>query len=323
MSYFEKWKKVEAESSAGEFRIIRIDDSLVDLYLGLSKNHNRCVILKLSSDTQCKLPNSIKDNLKLELYGKENYLVLQLLNADFNDVFDELIKSIHQEIKKATDEAEVLSSFMSRYYKWSSFFSNKSVELSKSELIGLLGELYYLFETLTKLDNDSDVNKIQSSWVGIYGALHDFEFDNKTVEVKTTLYSKREITISSKHQLESQVDKHLELVTYTIEEDYSTNSLSLGSVLARIKECVEKNNGDFSITLDALNQKSLGLNNIKSYDNHRFLVLIKNLYACEHEMFPKLTPQNTSSKIKKIEYVLNTDEIKEFISKTVSYHNEN
>lgn len=307
------WKELNYTGNS-EFEFTRIDDgaSIPEMNIGLNSKLNRCLLLELPKAHNVDFQTSVKQNLTLSFFGDTGYIVLELTENSFTDLFNDLIVSLYQRIYKLSDVNEYSKIFIQMFYKWSEFFDDKKSEkLSQDIIKGLFGELF----TLKELIKDSDslhLNDLLNSWKGPYDKGHDFELDQKNIEVKTKEISKSSVKISSEHQLEVDMDKPLELLVISVETNHIKGQ-SISDLLADTKDIIINKLGDYSIVLTALSQKNITSQNIFQYDNYKFEAIEEVVYDCMQSNFPKLTKTNTPKAIGSIQYTLHLHYLSEFI----------
>jgi hypothetical protein len=130
--------------------------------IGLNLNLQRCLILELPKQTTLTLPNVIKQNLSLEYHENSKSVCIILLDNIFYDLFDDFILSIFNRIAEISDSDEYLREFIHSFYKWSSFFEDKKTHrLTKNDVKGLFGELFFLKNLL--LNNPLNVDNFLKS----------------------------------------------------------------------------------------------------------------------------------------------------------------
>ncbi|PLX70372.1 MAG: hypothetical protein C0602_06060 [Denitrovibrio sp.] len=300
-------------SGENEFEFLRIDAvAIPELHLGLKSNNNRCLLLELPKNNALDFRTTIKKNLTLSMHKNSAYLVLELTNNLFRELFNDLVISIYTQIYQLSDVDEYSRLFIRIFYKWSEFFeNNKHNRLSAEEIIGLFGELYYLSQLIISA-SVQNINNVLLSWRGPYGNTHDFVLDKKHVEIKTRMISTAEIKISSEYQLEPSAGKRLELVIVLIDESFP-NGDSISTVLQNIKYSIQLNKGDFSIVLDALSKNGVTTTNATDYDNYRFEVIRATTYNCDDINFPKLTRSGIPEAVVNAKYSLMVDKLAQYI----------
>ena len=306
------WKNFKYCGKA-EFEFVRVDkgSSIPQINIGFNSKVNRCLLLELPFPYKIDFLTTIKQNLTLSYFNDTGYVVLELTDNSYFDLFNDLIISIYQRIYKLSEVEEYSNIFIQMFYKWSEFFDDKkSNKLSQDIIKGLFGELFIL-KTLIIDTSSLYLNDLLSSWKGPYDKGHDFVFDKKNIEVKTKDISKSNVKISSEYQLEKEFAKDLELLVLSVENNY-IEGISLSKLLNEVKEEIIKKMGDFSIVLTALSQKNITTQNISEYDNYCFKAKEKIIYECNDE-FPKLTKSNIHEAISGITYTLQLKQLERFI----------
>lgn len=306
-----KWHLITAVSSSS-IKSVRIDSiSIPDLFLGLNPELKRCLILKLPTIYHPDFQSSVKQNLSLELFSETKWVVLTLLDEQYNDLFDDLIFSIYDKISSIPEPPRYVSEFLKIYYKWSEFFQeNQTNGLSDDNVRGIFGELMVLDELL-KTTVSAEINNTLNSWKGPYDTGHDFIGEQKNIEVKTKINSVVHVRISSEFQLQPELGKELELMVVNIELD-PLNGISLKDIVAVIKDRVVSKLGDYTILLKSLSQKGLTIRNLTNYDHLKFSALNLVTYSVGVD-FPRLIRTNLPDAINTVSYKLNLGLIQQYI----------
>lgn len=314
-----KWSGLSENPVTSGFRSLRISSECVpDLFLGVSNDGKRSLILALPDKKILNFTGIKKEYLSIDYYKKENLIVLQSLDNNFFDLFDDLILSLYLGIKHLSNVDDYSKYFIQTFHRWSLFFEDKkSDKLSEEEVKGLFGELLVL-KLFVKNKGSAELDSVISAWVGPYDDGHDFSFDAFDVEVKTKNHSSLDINISSEYQLESEIGKGLELFVVSVEFD-STVGLSIKELVVEIKDYIVSNFGDTSIFLKALFQKGLTLNNLHLYDIYRFKPVEIVVYNCCINKFPKLSRSNIPNEVLEVKYKLRTSLLDEFVINKISY----
>ena len=313
-----KWLSIDVKDITG-FRYIRLDkNSKPEFNIGFNSNGCRCIILELPKGFSFDFNFVKKENLSIRNIKKENYIVIELLNINYNDLFNDLLLSLYQKIKDITHAQDYSNEFVLTFGKWIEFFENdRKNQLSEEQIQGLFGELFVLNEYLKK-SNPSTINSLLSSWKGLYDSANDFEFDLKNVEVKTKKDSILFVKISSEYQLEKELDKSLELLVVSVRIDL-INGKSIFDMLLEIIKLLRETLGDLSILYRALNQKGLTVENLKQYNNHRFIVTKTESFNAGHIDFPKLSISNIDSEILNLKYKLRVTQLDEYLIESKKY----
>lgn len=305
------WNKI-IPSREGEFEYKLLSkESIPQLNIGFNKKSQRCLILELPFDFDKPFQQFEKENLSLKYFKKEKCLCIILNDDFFKDLFDDLILSIYSKIYNISNTEEYSELFTRHFFKWSSFFENKKTDgLTRDQVKGLIGELFYLKNLL--LNSELIVDDILLSWRGPYDEGHDFVFEFTDYEIKTIESSKNNVRISSEFQLESEKGKELLLVVIFVNTDIK-NGLSLKSLINDIKTIVLNKLGDNLIFINALAQKGLTIGDLDQYEIYRYTPIEEISYDSNRENFPKLIRSSIPEEINKINYNIRLNLIEEFI----------
>jgi hypothetical protein len=299
-------------SGKGEFEYQLLSKQTIpQLNIGYNKKVQRCLILELPLKFDKAFQQFEKENLSLKYFSKERCLCIVLNDEYFKDLFDDLILSIYHKIFNISNPEEYSELFTRHFFKWSAFFENKKTDgLTRDQIKGLIGELFYLKNLL--LSKDHDVDELLISWRGPYDERHDFVFEFTDYEIKTIESSKNDIRISSEFQLESEKGKELELVVIFVNPD-NEKGLSLNTLIKEIKTIVHNKLGDNSIFINALAQKGLMIGDLEQYEIYRYTPIEEISYDCTRDNFPKLTPSTLPEQINNLKYNIRLNLIDEFI----------
>lgn len=125
-------------------------------------------------------------------------LVLSLEEPARRDLFAAVCSDCLRAVMRGDDEAEddLLSVFAARLSAWRAFLRDQTGALSRSEMIGIIGELL-LFSQLADIGADA-----LDTWKAPDDGLHDFELAGGSIEVKTSLGGARRLHISTLDQLD-------------------------------------------------------------------------------------------------------------------------
>jgi hypothetical protein len=311
-----KWSAIALPQKA-KFSYQRIDSLCIpELRVGLSSQNKRCLILKINSKLKFEFKQDEKQNLKTYYDNDEKSIVIELKDAFYNQLFTDLVISLYQLIKDVTEEEKSTELFINTVDYWSDFLKSKrQYFLSEEEIQGLYGELVFLEHLI---DNSTiSINQILKSWRGPYSAIHDFQFTDKNIEVKTKHENSNVIFIASEKQLEPEYGKELELVVVNV---LRVNGLgdTLKQAVDRIRLKVLNMGGESSIISDALAEKKLSFANLIDYESYLYKPKSLEFYDCVHVDFPKLISRELNNALHNISYnlTLNLVDIK-LLMKTI------
>jgi len=309
----QKWSGLSENPITIGFRSLRISaDCICELYLAVSKEGKRCLILSLPFNKHLDFKGIQKENLSIEYFREKNLIVLQLTDSDFNDLFDDLILSLYHGIKSISQVDEYSNHFIQAFYRWSEFFEDKKSDLLSEDAIkGIMGELLILKLLITAPDKPA-INSLLKAWTGLYDKGNDFELESKNIEVKSKSPSGIDVRISSEFQLEVSLGKGLELFVVSLLSDF-TVGINIGYLILEIKKLVQESSGDNTILWKALSQKNITAKNVSQYDRYRFKPVNWVSYNCADENFPKLSRSSIPEEISGLKYTLRTNLLTSFI----------
>ena len=152
-------------------------------------------------------------------------LVLSLEDTGRRDLFVKLCADLVE--AAASDPANALSRFLQRLEAWRQFLRDRQDGLSRTDVIGLIGELLVL-ERLLGLDA-----AIVSTWEAPADGLHDFHARGHSLEIKAGLGPSPTITISRLDQLDTAGLRRLDLVHIKLVE--ARDGRTLGDIILSIR----------------------------------------------------------------------------------------
>lgn len=143
----------------------------------------------------------------------EGELFIALMDEAIKDNFNDWIFSLYEKLKSKKTIEEVIDVYNKNIRSFIKLFQ-KSKEISREKIRGLFGEL---LELKKQLNTDSSQEEVLNGWHRPSPALHDFDYDNETIEIKTAGRSTREIRISNEFQLTAIGSKKLKLRVITLD----------------------------------------------------------------------------------------------------------
>lgn len=311
-----KWDLISDKIIDKGFKsIILAPECRADLYLGINKDANRCLILALPKNHHVDFRSIVKENLSIEFFPESNYIVLKLTENSFYELFDDLIISMYKRIKDVEDIEEYSNEFIQTFYKWSEFFSDKLSNLLSTEIIkGLFGELIML-KTFVEAATALDINNVLSYWTGPVDQRHDFTMDRKDMEVKTKSELKIDVTISSEYQLEKNLDKELELIVISVTEN---EGFPVKKLILDIKSLIQSKSGDYVLFLKNLSLIGINLKNVSQYDHLIFKPISKTIYIVDED-FPRIIRSIVPKEISSVKYKLRVSALNSYKISEIYY----
>ena len=167
-------------------------------------------------------------------------LVLSLEDTRRRDLFGKLCADL-VEAAVVTDQGSALNRLLDRLDAWRQFLRDRQDGLTRSGIIGLIGELLIL-ERLLGADTG-----LLASWEAPVDGLHDFHARGHSLEIKTGLGPSPSITISRLDQLDSAGLRRLDLVQVKLIE--APDGRTLGDIIASVRAIIPGNVPQFDNAL--------------------------------------------------------------------------
>ena len=285
----------------------RIDaDFKVNIFVGY--NEDGCmsmVITENGVESQVKSTKLI--NVKMQRReDKKLALYFDLLDEAYKSMFLILCKDIVLTCEKAGPELAISNALM-RWKYWKEMFGRKNnVLLDKSEIKGLIGELYELQNHFFK---DYDEKTAIFSWMGPLFGHKDFEINDTWYEVKTVSENATQVIVNSIEQLESESDGHL--VVVRLEETSAVNqkAITINKIVLSLIEQIKD--------IEVLNMFRTRLDNVgyephSEYDAFCFAYKSTQRYTITND-FPRLRRKNIDDSIGNVKYTILLNGISQFL----------
>lgn len=162
-------------------------------------------------------------------------LVLSLEDDARHDLFCTICADLVGSVVHAGADI-ALEHFLSRLDAWRRFLRDRNAGLSRSETIGLMGELL-LLERLLEISSSH-----LKSWSAPGDGLHDFEHAGHALEVKTGLGPSAQISVSRLDQLDTTGLRLLDLIHVRLIESSSGRSLQdlVDALKSQLKDSVSR-----------------------------------------------------------------------------------
>ena len=238
-------------------------------------------------------------DVQIEFTGGGTRLIYTLTDEALKDKFSTIIKSVAHNSSGLSGK-KLLEEVSKEVLSWADFLRPSRRGLTRSELIGLWGELHILSRILPATYSINDSVRF---WIGPEGKKQDFTLNNLAIETKTTLSGDGDsLKISSLEQL-SKITEELYLMHVFINLTDSTT----GDCLKNMYEDILQRIGDdthlknvFKVKISYLYGKATA-----EQLDEKFNFIKYDLYQV-HEDFPKITAENTPIAITRARYNINT-----------------
>jgi hypothetical protein len=221
----------------------------------------------------------------------ERYLDVQLIDQNGCDAFDfiggELIDCLSQPGYSAPEAVRRVLA------KWRRFWGQQpKALLTNEEIIGLYGEVWFL--SLWLLPNVG--NSAIHWWRGPFAARHDFEWERKSVEVKTTTSKRGHVHwINGLDQLAAPEEGYLFFFGLVLAEEAGA-LMTLPLLISNLLKQLNSDPEGLNHLENALARMGYSPVHDEEYSKLHFRVVDQALYAVRDE-FPRVTRPDFPSRV--------------------------
>lgn len=244
-------------------------------------------------------------DLKTSKKDNSSFLTLILKNETNWEIFLQLCEDLMISAKAV--KSNRAKNIHSRLVRWQTFLKNENYNISEEIQIGLMGELIFLNEYLSKYVS---LEQAINAWVGPEKEKQDFRLKGISIEIKSFMDNKQDqVNISSAEQLNNN-DNNLYLCTMGFKSSDSGETLE--DYCKKIqKRIYEECPSILSVFEDLL--MSYGYYLHCKYDNLKQLSQYKNSCYIVNNKFPKIPITIKNPAILNINYKLDLSYCKEFL----------
>lgn len=283
----------------------RVDaDHILELYIGLDEKGRRSIELRSTFN-----PRKVKGTSAIEVnqYDNQIYKTIRfsLTDEEMSGLFYTFCKDLIEQTRALSDESEGYSAIVDRFHQWKKMFvSSKKEFLNESQIMGLIGELLFLRDQLSKRIGLSEALR---SWSGQELTHKDFSYGDTWTEVKTIRRSSRTVSISSLEQIDSEQDG--ELAVYALEKMSSEyNGITLNKLIVEIRNLFyDSADSDLFMAKVALQ----GYEYHNYYDDFMYEKIYNKNFRVNTN-FPRLTPGDVPEAVVKSIYEIDLNKISDF-----------
>lgn len=313
----DNWQNIRPSDHPSDLRIRRVDpEHPMDFFCGKDYHGNYVFTFRgnIAGET---LPKPARlAGIDVTLIDCENgiwELCLRLLDATQVDIFRALcsnLMSATRSLNRSQDNAGI-QIILSRLKRWQELLkARKEKLLSKSQIIGLFGELLFLKDFL--LERLSPLDALMT-WRGPYGDEQDFLIGSCMIEIKTQLSSSdRKLQISSVDQLDTTSGQiFICYQTLGVAKEQNISAYSLNSL---VDEFTGLFIPDYSDAMDMLQSILIEYGYIRreEYDDVRWLLHERTYYNVTDD-FPALRAAMLPNGVEDVRYSIKVDACTSFI----------
>ncbi len=284
----------------------RVDAThILELHIGLDEKGRKAIELR-AAFTPVKVTGT--SAIDVNQYRKDEYNTIRfsLKDDEMSGLFYKFCDDIIEQTRELKDLRDGYRAVTARFFQWKKMFVlSRNTFLTEPEIMGLIGEILFLKNILSK---EIGLSEALKSWSGQELTHKDFSCDNRWYEVKTINRGNPNVRISSLEQLDSEKDG--ELIVFSMEKmSAAYNGVTLNKLILETRQMfLSREESDDFLAKVAL--QGYEYNNY--YDDFVFEISNVMRYAVGKE-FPKLTSANVPEAIAKASYDISLSEIQSFI----------
>ena len=210
----------------------RVDtDHILELYIGLDEKGRKSIELRSAFN-----PRRIKGTSAIEVnqYDNQKYKTLRfsLTDEEISGLFYTFCDDLITQTRDLKDEKSGYDAIVVRFHQWKKLFvSSKKDFLNEAQIMGLIGELLFLRDQLSKRLGLAEALR---SWSGQELTHKDFSYGDTWTEVKAIRRNSQSVHISSLEHLDSEHEG--ELCVYALERmSAEYNGITLNKLIFDIR----------------------------------------------------------------------------------------
>jgi len=293
-------------------QVLRYKGESTNIYMGISYDGSLNLFIPYEGgEEQTDLPFNFKGmtvelrKLRLDDGKTDPQLYLALSTHDSHErIFTLVTKEIAGLVVE--DGFMPFQAVKNTIRRWRNFWSEKKEkELTHNQIIGLIGEVWFLKEVLIP----SLGSKAVFRWSGPQGERHDFQGETSHIEVKVTEKLYPIFHISSLEQMLAPKDKQLYVAGLMLRHE-SAGSINLPDLIKGSELLLENDLDALEKFHECLAAVGYRLESEQDYAKLKFLVASAELYRVD-ENFPRLDPGslNIPSGVSHIEYEIDLSNV--------------
>jgi hypothetical protein len=274
-----------------------------DIYLGI--DHTGRKSLALVMDARRERITSTK-TIDAQFFKRDDgqlMLGFSLIDDQLKDIFYKFCEDII-ESTRLNKKSDGFAPAVDRWNTWINFFSKSALLLSENEVLGLIGEIYFLQNVMIeKYGNEIALD----SYIGADRAHKDFEVQDTWYEIKSIHNGVRSVKISSIEQLDAHIDGTLEIITFDQSTTTYEGNITLNKLISSFRNTLERK---WQLLFDEKMRKASYLED-ERYDEYNFLLVSIDEYTVNDD-FPKLTKDSLPTGVTKASYEIDISAIQRF-----------
>lgn len=275
----------------------------LDVYLGLDQAGRKSLALVMNARRERVMSTKTIEAQFFKRDDGQLMLSFSLVEDQLKDIFYKFCEDIIESTRHYSKEEGFIPA-IDRWNTWINFFSKTSLPLSANEVLGLIGEVYFLQNVMVK---KYGLETALDSYIGTDRAHKDFEVQDTWHEVKSIHNGVRVVKISSIEQLDANVDGHLQILTFDQSTATFEGNLNLNKLIADFRSTLDRK---WQLLFDEKMRKANYLED-ERYDELNFVLINIDEYVVD-DNFPKLSKASLPTGVTKASYEIDISAIQRF-----------
>lgn len=278
-------------------------NSNVNLYIGKDDEARYSIDFRGTYKSLKLSGSKVIEVSQFSLNGMQ-FLRFSLLDSDLLECFSLFCADLVQSMTGIADDETAYKQLHSRFLTWKRMFKPNRNLLTENEIMGLLGELYFLKNEMIP---QYGVDAALEAWMGPENTHKDYSLNDTWFEIKTISCGKESVHISSLEQLDSDLPG--QLIVYSLEKmSPSFNGLRLNDIISQILE---------EISIPILRDLFLAKLELfefdfsPEYDNYVYSLTDCQKYLVQ-DGFPRLVRKDIPISVSRIQYEIVLSEIEQY-----------
>jgi hypothetical protein len=274
-----------------------------DIFLGIDKQGRK----NLSLIMKTRPENVSSSNTISVTYFRRDDGRLLLSFALEDDKLKSIFYKFCEDIIESTrlsKEKDGFAPVIERWNTWIKFFQKTSLPLSENEVLGLVGEVYFLQNVMVK---QYGLEVALEAYIGGDKAHKDFRTLDTWYEVKSIHNGVRSVRVSSIEQLDSSSPGKLAIITFDQGTPSTNGNITLNGIITAFRETLDLKT---RLLFDEKMRKSSYIADDR-YDEYNFVLVQLNQYLVENG-FPRLTKDDLPAGVTKASYEIDISAIQPF-----------
>lgn len=266
---------------------LRVDGRRCGLFMAIGTDLGLHLFIPVEGSSDPALPLRLRG---MEVHERKVVLgdapARLYLDLSTTPAYEAMFTTVAREVAHAVavEGREPRSATLRTIRRWQTFWRGPGTkELTRSQQIGLFGEVWWLNRVLLPLLGPEVVYR----WTGPHGERHDFQSPDLHLEVKVTERSEAVFRVSGLDQLESPAGRTLLLATLMVREE-STSPYGLVQEVSACEQRLAPHVAELEAFRDRLAAVGYRREAEPHWDRLRLRVRAADLYLVD-DTFPRLT----------------------------------